>query len=107
MFSTLPRREFCRSGTKKNGVGFADAGILSLWRSDDLHPAPRLEAPAERAVAPPVALGHGFVDHSDDAVFFVIRAVNYVGDKRNAHGDEIVVADFVVLDGGRFSGGGW
>src|SRR6266480_704276 len=83
----------------------ADAGILRVFCvADALHPTPlQLQTFAERVAALPVALGHGFVDHGGERGFFVIRACEFTaGDKRNAHGDEVVVADLVVLHGGRF-----
>src|SRR5207249_3758496 len=71
---------------------------------DDLYPTPlQLQAFAERVAALPVALGHGFVDHRGERGFFVIGACEFTaGEKRNAHGGEVVVADLVVLHGGRF-----
>src|SRR6202035_5022084 len=96
----LPQRD-----EEKRRRLLADAGVLRVFGdADDLHPASlEPEALAEGAATLPVALGHGFVDHGDERGFFVIGAGEFAsGDERNAHRDEVVVADFVVLDGGRF-----
>src|ERR1700716_2446049 len=90
MFSTLPRREFCRSGTKKNGVGFSRT--LEYFESFAM-PTTCIQRPlswgavAGRPAPLPVPLGRGFVDHGDERGFFVITAGEFTaGDKRNAHG---------------------
>ncbi len=83
----------------------ADTGIFRVFGdTDDLQPASlELEPLAERIAALPVALRHGLVDHGDERDFFVIGAGEFAaGDERNAQGDEIAGADFVVVDGGRF-----